>query len=182
MTDHISLVGTVATEPKRVETRSGLLVSMRVVSQTRRIDRTTNDWVNGHANWVTVNAYRSLAEHVAESVHKGERIIVRGRLRIDDWQSQNGEQRGTTVIIDADSIGHDLQFGTSRFTKTVQAKGAGEAQSAANEHPSLGSQTSGQPSWIDRSPVDDDDAFAGGAPAATDDHEVSEREPARLSA
>lgn len=61
--------------------------------------------------------FRQLATNVAGSLKKGERVIVNGRLRIRDWTS--GEKTGTTVDVEADSIGHDLLWGTTSFTRSV---------------------------------------------------------------
>lgn len=71
--------------------------------------------MDGDTNWYTVSAFRSLAEHSAESVNKGERIVVTGKLRIRDWE--NTDRSGTTVEIEADSLGHDLTWGTSSYTR-----------------------------------------------------------------
>lgn len=66
-----------------------------------------------------MTAFRALATNAIGSILKGQRVLVTGRLRIRDWES--GEKTGTTIEIDADSLGHDLLFGTSAFTRTPAA-------------------------------------------------------------
>jgi single-strand DNA-binding protein len=83
----------------------------------RKFDRTLNKWVDGDTNWYTVTAFKQLAINIAGAVAKGERIIVTGKLRVRDWD--NGERAGTSVEIEATSVGHDLNWGTSVFTRTI---------------------------------------------------------------
>lgn len=68
-------------------------------------------------NWYTITSFRQLALNASTSIEKGQRVVVAGRLRIREWD--NGERVGTTVEIEADSIGHDLLWGTSTFTRSI---------------------------------------------------------------
>lgn len=118
MSDIITVTGLVATTPLHVVTDDGLpITSFRLASNQRRFDRGQNAWVDGDTNWYTVTAFRALGTNVASSVEKGQRVIVQGRLRIRDWES--GEHKGTTVGIEAEFIGHDLNFGRATFTRAV---------------------------------------------------------------
>lgn len=120
MTDIITLTGLVATSPRHIVTSEGLTItSFRLASNQRRFDRAQNAWVDGDTNWYTITAFRQLGTHVASSVEKGQRVIVTGRVRIRDWES--GEKSGTTIEIDAESIGHDLTWGRATFTRSVIA-------------------------------------------------------------
>jgi single-strand DNA-binding protein len=74
-------------------------------------------WVDGETNWYTITAFRQLALNVASSVSKGDRIIVSGKLRVRDWD--NGERSGTSVEIEAETMGHDLVWGTTTFARTT---------------------------------------------------------------
>jgi single-strand DNA-binding protein len=113
MNDTITIVGTVGTDPEK-KVRNGVpITTFRVASKERRFDRTTGSWVDGETNWYTASAYRRLAEHVFDSVHRRERVVLTGRLRVRNWDT--GEKRGTSVDIDIDAIGHDLLFGTTTF-------------------------------------------------------------------
>jgi single-strand DNA-binding protein len=118
MHNSITVTGVVATIPRNITTSQGIPVtSFRFASSQRRFDRTNQCWVDGDTNWYTVTSFRRLAENSHMSITKGDRLIVMGRVRIRDWETP--ERSGTSIEIDADSMGHDLMWGTSLFTKTV---------------------------------------------------------------
>lgn len=120
MPDAITLTGLVATVPRHLVTSEGLpITSFRLASSQRRFDRSQEKWVDTDTNWYTVTAFRQLALNSNASLEKGQRVIVSGRLKIRGWES--GEKSGTTIEIDADSIGHDLTWGTAAFTRSVSA-------------------------------------------------------------
>lgn len=142
MTDSITLTGLVATEPRRITTSDNLtIVSFRLASSQNRFDRSTGTWVPGETNWYTVSAFRRLAVGAGASLAKGDRVLVSGRVRIREWS--NDDRSGTTVEIEAESIGHDLTWGTSRFTRTPApatddaAAGPGDASHSAATSPGL---------------------------------------------
>lgn len=125
MTDVITVTGLVATTPRHITTSEGLeITSFRLASSQRKFDRETKTWVDGETNWYTVTAFRALASNAAESVNKGERVLVTGKLKIRDWE--NTDRSGTTVEIDADSLGHDLTWGTANFTRSTHEVGASD--------------------------------------------------------
>jgi single-strand DNA-binding protein len=112
MSDIVTLTGIVATTPRHLITSSQVAItSFRLASGQRRFDRAKNAWVDATTNWYTVSTFRQLAFNVAASVHKGEHVIVTGRLRIRDWDNQ--DRNGTSVDVEADSVGHDLFWCTS---------------------------------------------------------------------
>jgi single-strand DNA-binding protein len=118
MSELISVAGLVATTPRHLVTQDGLpITSFRLASSQRRFDRSQNKWIDGETNWFTVTGFRQLAINASTSVSKGDRIVVTGKLRVRDWD--NGERTGTSVEIEADSIGHDLSWGSAVFTRTV---------------------------------------------------------------
>jgi single-strand DNA-binding protein len=126
MTDLISLNGLVATTPRHITTSEGLAItSFRLASSQRRYDRVAQRWVDGDTNWYTVSAFRGLAQNSATSLSKGDRVIVCGRVRIRDWE--NTDRSGTTVEIEAESLGHDLTWGTSVYTRTTTSVPAEDA-------------------------------------------------------
>ena len=137
MSDTITLTGIVATPPKHIVTSEQLqITSFRLASTQRRFDRTEQKWVDADTNWYTVTAFRSLAANAIGSILKGQRVIVTGRLRIREWATD--EKSGTTIEVDADSLGHDLTFGTSVFTRTPPATATPdtpESAAAAEEIP-----------------------------------------------
>jgi len=118
MSETISVSGLVATTPRYLVTQDNLpIVSFRLASSTRRFDRTTNRWVDGETNWYTITAFNTLATNVNASIHKGDRILLTGKIRVRDWD--NGERSGTSVEIEAEAMGHDLTWGNSEFTRTT---------------------------------------------------------------
>jgi single-strand DNA-binding protein len=126
MSETITVSGLVATTPRHLVTQDGLpITSFRLASSQRRFDRSQNRWVDGETNWYTVTAFRQLAINAAGSVSKGDRILVGGKLRVRDWD--NGERAGTSVEIEAESLGHDLTWGSSVFTRTVLVREADPA-------------------------------------------------------
>ncbi|MEA9986211.1 MULTISPECIES: single-stranded DNA-binding protein [Subtercola] len=118
MTDSIALTGVVATAPRHITTSEGLdITSFRLASSQRRFDKNRQTWVDMGTNWYTVTAFRQLASNLAVSVQKGDRVVTAGRIRIREWE--NGEKSGTTIEIEAETVGHDLAWGNSLFTKSL---------------------------------------------------------------
>lgn len=131
MTETITVVGTVGTDPTARTTPTGRNVTHLRLACTGRIrDASTGQWRDGDTNWYTVNAWNELGRNVHESIRKRERVIVTGRLRVRDWE--NEDRKGTEVEIVADSVGHDLRWGTTRFTRAARE---GEEQGSAAPSP-----------------------------------------------
>lgn len=114
----LTVTGLVATTPRHLITQDGLpITSFRLASAYRKFDAKQSKWVDGETNWYTITSFNKLALNSSTSISKGDRIIVTGKLRVRDWD--NGERSGTSVEIEADSMGHDLTWGTSVYTRTV---------------------------------------------------------------
>lgn len=112
----MTLVGNAATEVKYRETPAGIPVaSFRLASTVRRWDRERSCWTDAHTSFYTVWAWRGLAGNVAGSISKGDPLIVRGRVRVSEWEKDG--KRHTSVEIEAGAIGHDLSRGTSAFRR-----------------------------------------------------------------
>jgi len=110
MSDQYSVTGLVATTPRHLVTQDGLpITSFRLAASLRKFDKQLNRWVEAETNWFTITSFRQLAVNSAVSISKGDRILVMGRLRVRDWD--NGERAGTSVEIEAESIGHDSRLG-----------------------------------------------------------------------
>ena len=121
MFDSFSVTGLVATTPRHLVTQDGLpITSFRLAASTKKFDKQTNRWTEGETNWFTVTSFRQLAINSATSVSKGDRVLVMGRLRVRDWD--NGERAGTSVEIEAETLGHDLVWGSSTFVRTVNVR------------------------------------------------------------
>ncbi len=135
--DTITITGNVATAPEFKRTPAGLAITtFRVASGRRRYDREAGAWTDSGTNWYTVSVFRSLADHAFESLHKGDRVILTGRLRLREWD--NGTRKGTSIEIDAEAIGHDLLWGTTTFVKdprlsasTTSGPGLGAGESSS---------------------------------------------------
>jgi single-strand DNA-binding protein len=108
----ITITGLVATTPRYILTVEDLpCLSFRLASEEN---------TNGNINWYTITAFGQLASNLRDSVDKGHRVIVSGELNIRDWD--NGERTGTSVEVISSSVGHDLNYGTTEFTRTVLVK------------------------------------------------------------
>lgn len=119
MIDTVTIVGRVATEPTPGRTSAGVPVTnFRLASTHRRFDAASGSWVDAATNWFSIAAFRQLAEHARASLRVGDSVIVSGRLRVRPWES-NGKQ-GTSVDIDADTIGHDLRWGTTAYRPSTR--------------------------------------------------------------
>lgn len=140
MTDCITVTGNIATEPEHKRTPAGVAItSFRVASGQRRYDRATSTWVDAGTNWFSVSLFRGLAEHAFQSLRKGDRVILTGRLRLREWD--NGAKKGISAEIEAESIGHDLLWGTTTFERAAgSAPGTPPAAAAqtAEEWPAAG--------------------------------------------
>ena len=111
-----TVVGNAVTDVSLRTTTTGTSVaSFRLASNSRRFDKATKSWVDQEPSYLSITAWAELAENVALSVHKGQPIVVTGKLKVRQWQ--DGDKSGTAVEIDAQAIGHDLNRGTSDFTK-----------------------------------------------------------------
>lgn len=123
MIDTVTIVGRVATEPTPGRTSAGVPVTnFRLASTHRRFDAASGAWVDAGTNWFSIAAFRQLAEHARASLRVGDGVIVSGRLRVRPWES-NGKQ-GTSVDIDADTIGHDLRWGTTAYRPSARSTAA----------------------------------------------------------
>src|SRR6476661_638079 len=116
---YVTVSGNVVGDPVVRTTRASVpFVTFRVASTVRRVDTKTGEYIDGGTNYVNVTAFRSLGINLANSLHKGDPVIVYGRLRINQWV--NGERSGTSVEIDAHNVGHDLSRGQSQFTRVAK--------------------------------------------------------------
>lgn len=111
----VTMIGNAVEDPVMRFSRNGdPYVTLRLASTVRRRDQ-SGQYVDAGTNFVTVLAFRQLATNVTHSVRKGQPLVVNGRLRVNQWRS--GERSGTSVEIDATSIGHDLSRGVASFNR-----------------------------------------------------------------
>lgn len=97
--------------------------TFRIASTRRWFDRERGLWVDGRTEWFTVKAWRGAARNVAESLRKGDPVLVHGRLSTEEWSTADGESR-TSLVLDAIAIGPDLAYGTARYARTVHTAGS----------------------------------------------------------
>ncbi|MWB97372.1 single-stranded DNA-binding protein [Agromyces seonyuensis] len=132
MHDIITIRGTVGSDPRVYRSPSGVTVTtFRVASNHRVRDRESGEWSDGTTNWFTVSAFRALGDNAAKSLRKGQRVVVQGRLKIRDWTA--GDKHGTSVDLEADTVGHDLAYGTADYVRvyTGLPTGLGDDETVA---------------------------------------------------
>jgi single-strand DNA-binding protein len=120
MTDLITVTGVVGSDPRAITTSQQLpITSFRLASARRYFNRATNAWEDAGTNWYTVSAFRNLAFNTNASLRKGEHVIVHGRLKQRPWQA--GDKAGIAIEIEADAIGHDLNWGLTQLHRLEQS-------------------------------------------------------------
>ncbi|MDN6674478.1 single-stranded DNA-binding protein, partial [Corynebacterium casei] len=122
---NITVVGNIVADPELRFTPSGAPVAnFRVASTPRRFNSQTNQWEDGEAMFLTCNVWRQAAENVAESLTKGMRIIVTGRLKSRSFQTREGENR-TVFEIDVDEVGPSLRYASAQVARNPREGGQG---------------------------------------------------------
>ena len=104
--------------------RSCRSASFTVASTPRTFDRTSNEWKDGDALFLRCSIWRQAAENVAESLTKGMRVVVQGRLKQRSYETREGEKR-TVVELDVEEIGPSLKYATAKVTKASRGTGGG---------------------------------------------------------
>ena len=121
----ITVVGNLTDDPELKFTPSGAPVANFTVASTpRTFDKQTNEWKDGDALFLRCAAWRQLAENVAESLTKGQRVIVTGALRVRQYERQDGS-KGTSVEMNVDEVGPSLKFATAKVTKATRSSTPG---------------------------------------------------------
>ena len=121
----ITAVGNLVDDPELRFTPSGAAVAnFRIASTPRTFDRQTNEWKDGDALFLTCSVWRQAAENVAESLQKGMRVVVQGRLKSRQYETREGEKR-TVFEIDVDEVGPSLRYATAKVTRTQRSGGGG---------------------------------------------------------
>ena len=118
------LVGNLTDDPELRYTPNGAAVVKFRVAVNRRYKDQSGEWKDGETSYFTVNAWRTLAENVAESLVRGANVIVVGRLQQRSWETQEGDKR-TVVEIEADEVGPALRWATAKVEKQGRSGGAG---------------------------------------------------------
>jgi single-strand DNA-binding protein len=119
----ITVIGNLTNDPELRFTPSGAAVaSFTVASTPRTLDRNSNEWKDGEALFLRCSIWRQAAENVAESLQKGARVIVQGRLKQRSFETREGEKR-TVIELDVDEIGPSLRYATAKVNKAGRGGG-----------------------------------------------------------
>jgi single-strand DNA-binding protein len=161
----ITLVGNLVDDPELRFTPSGAAVAkFRIASTPRFLDKQTNEWKDGESLFLSCNVWRQAAENVAESLQRGMRVIVQGRLKQRSYETKEGEKR-TVYEVEVDEVGPSLKSATAKVVKTQRGAGGGfGGGSAADNDP-----------WASAAPAPAPAGNAGGggggwnAPGASDE-------------
>jgi single-strand DNA-binding protein len=121
----ITIVGNLVDDPELRFTPSGAAVAkFRIASTPRFMDKQTNEWKDGESLFLSCNVWRQAAENVAESLQRGMRVIVQGRLKQRSYETKEGEKR-TVYEIEVDEVGPSLRSATAKVAKTQRGAGSG---------------------------------------------------------
>ncbi|MEV7414381.1 single-stranded DNA-binding protein [Streptomyces sp. NPDC089919] len=121
----ITVVGNLVDDPELRFTPSGAAVAkFRVASTPRTFDRQTNEWKDGESLFLTCSVWRQAAENVAESLQRGMRVLVQGRLKQRSYEDRDGVKR-TVYELDVEEVGPSLRNATAKVTKTAGRGGQG---------------------------------------------------------
>jgi len=121
----ITIAGNLVDDPELRYTPTGQAVArFRVASTPRYMDRQTNEWKDGESLFLSCNVWRQAAENVAESLQRGMRVIVQGRLKQRSYETKEGEKR-TVYEVEVDEVGPSLRNASAKVTKTQRSGGSG---------------------------------------------------------
>lgn len=128
----ITMIGNLVDDPELRFTPSGAAVAkFRVASTPRYLDKQTNEWKDGESLFLQCQIWRQAAENVAESLTKGMRVILSGRLKQRSYETKEGEKR-TVFEVEVDEVGPSLRNATAKVTRTQRAAGGAAAPAAAD--------------------------------------------------
>jgi single-strand DNA-binding protein len=122
--NHVTLIGNLTDDPELKITSNGAAVANFRLAVTPRV-RDDDGWRDGESSFFRVNAWRDLAENVADSLSKGARAVVIGRMRSRSWETPEGEKR-SVVEVEADEVAPSLRFATATVTRTSERAAVGK--------------------------------------------------------
>jgi single-strand DNA-binding protein len=123
--NQVSIVGNLTDDPELRYTPNGAAVCKFRVAVNRRYKDESGQWKDGDTSYFSVNAWRTLAENVAESLTRGTRVVVSGRLQQRSWETQEGDKR-TVIEIEADEIGPSLRWATAKVERQSRGGSGGD--------------------------------------------------------
>ncbi|WP_433345792.1 single-stranded DNA-binding protein [Micromonospora sp. CA-111912] len=153
----ITVIGNLTDDPELRFTPSGAAVAkFRVASTPRFMDKASGEWKDGEPLFLACTVWRQAAEHVAESLQRGARVIVSGRLRQRSYETREGEKR-TVIELEVDEIGPSLRYATAKVQKMSRSGGGGGGFGGGGGGGGGGAQGGGGGNF--------DDPWASAAPA-----------------
>jgi len=165
----ITVVGNLVDDPELRFTPSGAAVAnFRIASTPRTFDRQSNEWKDGEALFLSCAVWRQAAENVAESLQKGMKVIVQGRLKQRSYETREGEKR-TVVELEVDEVGPALTFATAKVSRVSRSgggggySGGGQGGGQGGGGQSRPQQSAGNDPWA--TPASQGGGQGGGAPA-----------------
>jgi single-strand DNA-binding protein len=127
----LTLIGNLTGDPELRYLPSGVaMVKFTIASTPRVLDKTSGQWVDAEALFLSCTAWRQLAENITESLTKGTRVVVTGRLGQRHWETEQGEKR-SAYGLDVEEIGPSLRFATTKVTRTTRSTNNGNGAGAA---------------------------------------------------
>ncbi len=121
----ITVVGNLVDDPELRFTPSGAAVAnFRIASTPRTFDKQSNEWKDGDALFLSCSVWRQAAENVAESLQKGMRVVVQGRLKQRSYETREGEKR-TVVELEVEEVGPSLKYATAKVARVQRSGGGG---------------------------------------------------------
>ncbi len=158
----ITVVGNLVDDPELRFTPSGAAVAnFRIASTPRTFDRQSNEWKDGDALFLTCSVWRQAAENVAESLQKGMRVVVQGRLKSRQYETREGEKR-TVFEIDVDEVGPSLKYATAKVTRTTRSGGGDGGGYGGGTSGGGGAGGGQQDPWASSAPAGGNQAAQGG--------------------
>ena len=144
----LTIIGNLTGDPELRFTQSGVpVVNFTVASTPRRYDKNSGQWVDEETLFMRCSLWRDAAENVAESLGRGTRVIVSGRLKARSYESQQGEKR-TVTELEVDEVGPSLRYASAKVTKTTRGGGADQQpQQAADPWARGGDPSQGAGGW-----------------------------------
>ena len=149
----ITIVGNLVDDPDLRFTPSGAAVAnFRIASTPRTFDKQTNEWKDGETLFMTCAVWRQAAENVAESLQRGMRVLVQGRLKARSFETREGEKR-TVFEIDVDEVGPSLRNATAKVTRASRSGGEGGYSGSSSPAGGQQSNQGGNDPWATSAPV-----------------------------
>ncbi len=159
----ITVVGNLTDDPELKFTSSGVAVAkFRVASTPRHLDKQSGEWKDGDALFLRCTVWRQAAEHVAESLQRGARVVVVGRLRQNNYETANGEKR-SSIELEVDEVGPSLKYATATVQKMQRSgghsDGGGGRTSSRQAAPAGNDKGFGGDPWASSAPANRQASF-----------------------